>query len=204
MSDTPAMTYPEEFAYAVGRAIYFRYLTEDDARGDWHLWFNSPEVTANMIMQRWVNTPEDQLDYLAGLRRSRERLALAVVDRASHRFIGIGSLSKIDTINRKAEMSVVIGPADCRDGVRGLEALSLLTEIGLVRLNLNKIIATSMENSEAGIRMTKLLGYTETGRFREHGFIDGRYVDCIIMEMLQREWLDAPRRPKSIRWAPAE
>lgn len=194
--------FPVEFAYAVGRAVYFRYLTEEDARGNWHHWFNSPSVTQNLSAQYWVNYPESQVTYLENLRRSRERLALAVVDRETHEHIGIGSLSKLDVLNRRAEMSLVIGSAAHRDGIHALESLAMLTEIGLVRLNLHKLVATGLVISEAGLQLTRLLGYVDTGCFREHAFVNGKWVDCVHLEIFQRDWLTSPRRPKTIEWIP--
>jgi [ribosomal protein S5]-alanine N-acetyltransferase len=192
--------YPQRYAYAVSRHIYFRYLTEEDAIGDWHLWFNSPEVTENLIGQSWYNTPESQLQYLDYLRNSKDRLALAIIDRETEKHIGIASLSKVDMLNRKAESAIVIGPTEFRDGSHALEALALITEIGLVRLNLNKIYATGMETHERGLSLNRLLGWTESGRFREHGFVNGKYLDAVILEIFQRDWLVSPRRPKSIQW----
>lgn len=193
---------PEEFAYAVGRHVYFRYLTEEDARGDWHLWFNSPSITQNLAAQSWVNPPESQVAYLQGLRASRERLAVAVVDRATHAHIGIGSLSKIDALNRRAEMSLVIGSAAHRDGLHAMESLAMLTEIGLVRLNLHKLVATGLVISEAGLRMTRMLGYVDAGCMHEHAFVNGCWVDCVYLEIFQRDWLASPRRPKTLAWVP--
>jgi RimJ/RimL family protein N-acetyltransferase len=193
--------YPVEFAYAVGSSVYFRYLTEADAVGNWHHWFNSPDVTQNLAAQYWVNTPEGQLEYMQNLRRSKERLALAVVDRKTHEHIGIGSLSKLDMLNRRAEMSLVIGSAAHRSGFHALESLAMLTEIGLVRLNLHKLVATGLSRSEGGLNLTRLLGYVQTGCFREHAFVGGTWVDCVYLEILQREWLKSPRRPKTIGWS---
>jgi len=193
--------HPEEFAYAVGRSVYFRYLTEDDARGDWHRWFNAPHITRNLAAQAWVNTPEAQVAYLENLSRTKDRLALALIDRKTHKHIGIGSLSKIDVVNRRAEMSLVIGSTEHQDGLHALEALAMLTEIGLVRLNLHKQVATGLATSEAGLRLTRTLGYVESGRMREHAFVDGAWVDCVHLEIFQRDWLTSPRRPKSIAWS---
>lgn len=192
--------YPEEFAYAVGQNVYFRYLTKEDALGNWHHWFNSPVVTQNLDRQRWVNSPEDQVAYYENLKQSHERLALAVVDRRTQTHIGIGSLSNIDVVNRRAEMSLVIGSAEHRHGHYALESLAMLTEIGLVRLNLHKLVATGLETSERGLSLTRLLGYTESGRNRENAFVEGRWVDNIILELFQRDWLNSPRRPKTLGW----
>ncbi len=197
-------SYPIEFAYAVGSNVYFRYLTEKDALGNWHHWFNAPDITMNLSAQYWVNTPEGQLEYLQNLRRSKERLALAVVDRKTNEHIGIGSLSKLDMLNRRAEMSLVIGSAVHRSGIYALEALAMLTEIGLVRLNLHKLVATGLSRSVGGLNLTKLLGYVQTGCFREHAFVGGAWVDCVYLEILQREWIQSPRRPKTIGWGSNE
>ncbi len=193
-----------EFAYAVGSSVYFRYLTEADAVGNWHHWFNSPDVTQNLAAQYWVNTPDGQLEYLQILRRSKERLAVAVVDRRTHEHIGIGSLSKLDMLNRRAEMSLVIGSAAHRSGIHALESLAMLTEIGLVRLNLHKLVATGLACSEGGLNLTKLLGYVQTGCFREHAFVGGAWMDGVHLEILQREWLKSHRRPKTIGWSSNE
>lgn len=198
---TESTASPEKFAYAVGKYIYFRYLTREDALGDWHRWFNSPEVTRNLDRQRWLNTPEDQVAYWEHLQTSRERLAVAIIDRTTHKHIGIGSLSGLDTVNRRAEISLVIGSAAHRHGLHALEAVTMLTEIGLIRLNLHKLIATGLTTSERGLRLNRLLGYTESGRYRENSFVEGEWVDNLILEIFQRDWLTSPRRPKTLAWA---
>jgi RimJ/RimL family protein N-acetyltransferase len=197
-------SFPIEFAYAVGASVYFRYLTEADAAGNWHHWFNSPDITKNLAAQYWVNTPDQQLKFLQNTQSSRDRLVLAIIDRNTHEHIGVGSLSKLDLLNRRGEMSLVLGSAVHRSGIYSLESLAMLTEIGLVRLNLNKLVATGLASSEGGLKLTKILGYIETGRFREHAFVNGVWEDCVYLEILQREWLGSPRRPKTIGWYPNE
>jgi RimJ/RimL family protein N-acetyltransferase len=190
--------FPISGAYAVGRTIYFRYPTNADAIGRWHHWFNSPDVTRNLVAQYWPNTPEDQLAYLQEVRKSRQRLLLAIIDRASGTHIGVGSLGSIDHVNRRAEVSLIIGEPSFRDGFRALECLSMLTEIGLAKLNLNKLVATSLDISTAGLQLDSLLGYRECGRWHEHAFVEGKFADCVLLEMFQRDWLVSAKRPKSL------
>lgn len=186
--------FPIEYAYSIGKNVFFRYLTEEDAIGDWHHWFNSPEIVANLSAQAWLNTPESQIEYLHSTRNTKERLVLGVCDLKTAKLIGVGGLSKIDYINRRAEMSIVIGSAAHRKGVYAMDAMSMLTEIGFVRLNLHKIVATALAPSIAGIEMTKLLGYRECGRLTDHAFCKGKWEDCILMEILQSDWLNSVRR----------
>ena len=90
--------YPSEFAYARGEHVYFRYLTEEDAKGEWHLWFNSPEVTQYMGARRWFNTIDNQLEYLQYVKTTKDRLTLAIIDIKTNKHIGVCSLGSIDYI----------------------------------------------------------------------------------------------------------
>lgn len=187
-------SYPIEFAYSTGKKVFFRYLTEADARGDWHHWFNSPDVMENLSDQVWTNPPENQLNYLETTRSSRDRLIVGVCDIKTGDLIGVGGLSKIDPVNRRAEMSIVIGSKKHRNGSYALDSMKLLTEIGLARLNLHKLTATALVTSTAGIEMTKLLGYKVCGTWKHHAFQNGCWVDCILMEIFQSDWLTSGRR----------
>lgn len=183
------LDYPIKFAYAKGKYVYFRYLTEEDAIGDWHLWFNTPQVTRFMLARKWFNTVDDQLQYLKYVQSTKDRLTLAVVDISTNKHIGICSLGSISYIHRHAEMSCVIGDEKFRKGQHSLETLAMITEIGFSRLNLNKIYATGLEINQGGVGLTKLLGFKESGRFKEHCFVDGEYKDAVILEMFQRDWV---------------
>ncbi|OHB72663.1 MAG: hypothetical protein A2W23_00820 [Planctomycetes bacterium RBG_16_43_13] len=188
--------YPSEFAYARGEHVYFRYLTEEDAKGEWHLWFNSPEVTQYMGARRWFNTIDNQLEYLQYVKTTKDRLTLAIIDIKTNKHIGVCSLGSIDYINRHAEESCVIGDKKFQNGLYALESIAMITEIGFSRLNLHKIYATGAESNQNGLMLTKLLGYKESGRFKEHSFIKGKYEDSIILEILQVDWFKSPKRPK--------
>lgn len=190
--------YPVEYAYVKAQNIYLRYLTEEDAKGDWHLWFNSPEVTKYMTARRWFNTPGHQLDYLKYVNTTKDRLALGIVALKTEKLIGVCSLGSIDYINRHAEISSVIGDAVYRNGFYAMEAFALMLEIGFLRLNLHKIFGAGIESNTAAIEISKLMGLKESGRYKEHAFIDGKYHDMIILEIFQRDWLKSNKRPKIV------
>lgn len=194
-SDQDKFEYPIKFAYAKGKFVYFRYLTEEDAKGEWHLWFNSPSITHYLGARRWFNTIADQLEYLKYVRSTKDRLVLAVVDIKTNKHIGVCSLGSIDYIHRRAEMSCVIGDERFHKGNYALETIAMIIEIGFTRLNLHKIYGVGVQN-HVSIELCKLLGYKESGRYKEHGFVDGRYEDAIILEIFQRDWLKSKKRPK--------
>ena len=188
--------YHAEFAYAKGNNIYLRYLTEEDARGKWHLWFNSPKVTKYLAERYWVNTVQDQLNYLDKLYQNKNRLTLAVVDLKTDKHIGICGLGSIHYIHRRAEISCLIGDLEYQFGTHAFEALALMMEVGFARLNLHKIYATAIEDSERSLALNKLLGFKESARLKEHCFIDGIYRDLIWFEIFQKNWFKSKKRPK--------
>lgn len=194
----PAAPYPQEYAYAKGKTVYLRYLTEEDAKGDWHLWFNSPEVTHFLSARYWFNTPQHQLDYLKYVSSTRDRIALGICDIKTNKLIGVCSLGSIDYVHRHAEISSVIGDAKFRNGFAAMEAFALMLEIGFTRLNLHKIFGAGLEANTAALEISKLMGLKESGRYREHCFVDGKYQDLIILEILQNEWLQSSKRPKQV------
>ena len=48
----------------------------------------------------------------------------------------------------------------------------------------HKIVLHALDDNEHGKRLYRRSGYREVGVFREHGMIDGRYVDVVMMEKL--------------------
>jgi len=188
-----------QWCYARGEKVYFRYLTAEDAMGDWHRWFNCPKITSNLADQVWPNSVDNQLQHLAIINQRVDRLAVAICDVSTDMMIGIGGLSGMNQLHRRAEISIVIGSEEHRNGVITLEGLALLTEIGFSKFNLNKIIATSLASSDGGAGITKLLGYKEAGCFKNHVWVNGKWEDVIFMEVMQKDWLTSNKRPNLLR-----
>ena len=65
-------------------------------------------------------------------------------------------------------------------GTSLLEAL----EVAAGKGNFHKIVLHALDDNEAGKRLYRRSGFAEVGVFREHGMLDGRYVDVVAMEKL--------------------
>jgi L-amino acid N-acyltransferase YncA len=61
-----------------------------------------------------------------------------------------------------------------------LEALEVAARGG----DFHKIVLHALEENEPGKRLYRRSGFIEVGVFREHGLLDGRYVDVVAMEKL--------------------
>lgn len=51
-------------------------------------------------------------------------------------------------------------------------------------LGFHKIVLHALDSNEHGKRLYRKAGFVEVGVFKEHGRLDGRYVDVIAMERL--------------------
>jgi phosphinothricin acetyltransferase len=48
----------------------------------------------------------------------------------------------------------------------------------------NKIVLHALNLNEHGKRLYRKAGFEEVGVFKEHGRLDGRFVDVVAMELL--------------------
>jgi L-amino acid N-acyltransferase YncA len=68
---------------------------------------------------------------------------------------------------------------------KGLGARLLSLLIPLAReLGYHKIVLSAFPTNTAGMRLYERQGFTTVGIYKEMGFLDGRWVDTIIMEKL--------------------
>ena len=81
-----------------------------------------------------------------------------------------------------ADLSIYVARSQRGRGVGFalLEALGAAARAG----TFHKIVLHALDANEAGKRLYKKCGFSEVGVFREHGLLDGRYVDVVAMETL--------------------
>jgi len=51
----------------------------------------------------------------------------------------------------------------------------------------HKIVLNAFEFNEAGLRLYRSHGFREVGVYREHGILDGRFINVVIMEKILEE-----------------
>lgn len=81
-----------------------------------------------------------------------------------------------------ADLSVYVARSQrgCGFGKSLLETLEVEARKG----TFHKIVLHALQENEAGKRLYRRSGFAEVGVFREHGMLDGRYVDVVAMEKL--------------------
>lgn len=104
---------------------------------------------------------------------------------ADGEFIGRCGLYGIDPTVRHAELGIGIGDKGYWGLGYGREAVGLLLDYAFRVRNLRRVWLEVHAENERAIRAYRSCGFVEEGRMREHVWLDGRYVDNVIMGVLR-------------------
>ena len=114
---------------------------DDDALNVWSEWLNDVELVSLLGRCPKPVSPKQQLEYLTNVCNGDDRIIFGVCDKSTDNLIGIASLSGIDRFHQSAQTGLFIGDKKFRGMSHALETLAILTEIGLVHMNLQQLDA---------------------------------------------------------------
>jgi RimJ/RimL family protein N-acetyltransferase len=122
------------------------------------------------------------------LRQERRAFTFAIEDVSSKKLIGGTGLFSLDWTSRSAEAGISIYNPDYWGKGYGEESLNLLLSFAFLDLNLNRIGLEVFDFNKRAYKCYVKAGFKEMGRRRERQFIDGKYHDSILMDILRDEW----------------
>lgn len=165
--------------------IYLRKLEETDLDQTWK-WINDPDIYLTIgiripitktAQKRWFN----QLD------ASSSKIVFAICLKEEDKHVGNASLDLINHRHRNARLSIFIADSKLRGKSIGTRAMKLLIEYAFNFLNLHRLYCKTTAGNEKVINFYKKLGFQDEGKLREHEYIEGQYVDKIILGLLRNE-----------------
>ncbi|MBN1920218.1 MAG: GNAT family N-acetyltransferase [Anaerolineae bacterium] len=166
--------------------IYLRRLEATDLDRTWE-WIHTPEIALAI----GVNIPVSrtaQLRWFERLDQATDKIVFAVCFRDNNEHIGNVSLDSIDYRHRNARFSIFLtDPTIRRQGI-GTRAMRLLIQYAFEFLNLNRLYCKTTSDNHAIIAFYRNLGFCIEGRLREHEYIQGHYVDKIILGLILHDW----------------
>jgi len=172
-----------------GKLVRFRRVDPLRDLDDRCRWMNDPGVTDTLGMRPARSSREETRKYLETAAASSDSLVeWAIEDLATGKHIGGCTIRAFNHIARSAELGIAIGEAEFRGKGYGTDAVRLLVQIGFEQFNLNRIHLSANANNKAGIRAYEKAGFSHEGLRRQHGFINGRYYDSVIMAILRSEY----------------
>ena len=129
-------------------------------------------------------TPEERLAWL----EARDQRHPVLVAERGGTVAGWGSLNVFNprpAYMHVADFSIYVG-REARGAGIGKVLLAALIERAR-DLGYHKLVLAAFPHNEAGMRLYTRFGFREVGVYREQGFLDGAWVDVVIMERLLSE-----------------
>jgi RimJ/RimL family protein N-acetyltransferase len=172
----------------LGRLVRLRPVEADDVtainQGIWN-----PNVTRFLGGPGW---PEPMAGTRAFLERARanEGMLLLAIETLAGELIGACSLEDISGPTRTATLGIWVGEPYWSHGY-GTDAVRILCRFGFREMNLQRIDLGVHETNPRGIRAYEKVGFKEEGRRPRRHFVDGRYVDTVVMGLLAEDLIDS-------------
>jgi phosphinothricin acetyltransferase len=119
-----------------------------------------------------------------------------IVAEREGRIVGWGSLNPFNPracYDHVADFSVYVD-RDARGSGVGRRMLEHLVELAKA-IGYHKLVLAALRSNDAGTALYTRLGFRQVGIYREHGLLDGRWVDVLLMERLLVEPQPEEERP---------
>jgi RimJ/RimL family protein N-acetyltransferase len=170
-----------------GKLIRLRAFEEHDIpRVNELVW--DPDVSRHLAIA-WPDSIAGTHAFWERARANGDGVVL-VVDTLAGELIGLCSLEGINPRTRSAALGIWIGRTYWDRGY-GTDAVRTLCRYGFAEMNLQRIGLAVYETNPRGVRAYEKIGFKEEGRRRRAHFVDGGYIDVIVMGLLAEELIDS-------------
>jgi len=122
-------------------------------------------------------------------RQERRAFTFAIEAIADNKPIGGTGLFNIDWTSRSAMTGISIYNPEYWGKGYGQESINLILGFAFQNLNLNRVELETFDFNKRAQKCYLNVGFKEVGRRRKARFIDNKYRDEIIMDILKDEWL---------------
>ena len=148
-------------------------------------WFDDLEVT-RFIKRRFPPSAESEKDFLERTERDPDVIFWAIEH--DGRLVGGTSIRMIDWKHAHGTTGTVIADKSAWGKGIGRELMQLRAEFAFTQLPLRALRSGYLEGNIASARAQKSAGYREVGRWHQDRFIDGKWVDHVLTELLREDW----------------
>ncbi len=160
-------------------------------------WLNDPEVTQFLMISSPLSTAMEEKWFDNQLQipvHSGQVLAIEVFETEEWVHIGTTGIHNVDPVHRTGEFGIFIGEKTYWNRGFGRETTRLLLRHGFEHLNLNRIYLLVYENNLRAMKAYEAAGFTREGVLRQAVYKNGRYLDLIVMSILQSEWMNLNKK----------
>jgi RimJ/RimL family protein N-acetyltransferase len=165
-------------------------LCPEDSVDLWQ-WINARELVIESSAYRPVHGAA-HAEWFVRMQQQKDCVLFGIRLVPSNLLIGSCQLHSIHSVHHSAELQIRIGRPNCRGKGYGSQALRQLLDFGFRDLNLNRIYLHVLANNVAAQRLYVRWHFQHEGCLRSAVYIDGRYLDVILMGLLREDYLNGP------------
>ena len=169
-----------------GNLVTIRHLKEGD-RNIYHKWINDRALVNFNKIYRPISEVNHN-DWFDKVTKIYNLAIFSIVENSDNSLIGSCSLRNIDYLHKNARVQIRIGESDKRGNGFGSEAVFLLLCHAFEDLNLERVYLNVFVDNKRAIKAYNKIGFIEEGLLRRAVFINGSYVDSILMSVIKSEF----------------
>ena len=148
-------------------------------------WFDDLEVTRFIKLR---NPPSVDMEKEFLDRMARDPDAVYWIVEHDGRAVGGTSIVGIDWKHGFGTTGTVIADKTAWGKGLGRELMQMRAAYAFTQLPLRKLKSGYIDGNQASARAQAAAGYREVGRWRKDRFVDGRWRDHVLTEVLREEW----------------
>jgi RimJ/RimL family protein N-acetyltransferase len=167
----------------IGRAVSLGPLVPDDF-GPLFCWANDVAAAKLDFSYRPVDLIAHK-QWCENIGHDNSKVVFAIRKINTTPIIGYVQIINMNSVHRSADLGLRIGAEINRGNGFGKEALELALGYCWNCLNLNRVQLIVFKHNERAIRAYRAVGFRREGVLRKAAFIDGAWIDLVIMGCLR-------------------
>lgn len=162
--------------------VGLREVDFGDINATYCSWLNDSDVNKYMQARYSVWNIDKMKKYIESMLENEYLFAICCLKTSKH--VGNVKLGPVDWINRKAEISILVGDKKFWGKGYGTDAVKLISEYALKVLSLNKVTAGCYINNQGSANIFLKNGFSQEGLLKREVVFEGKYTDVMIFGKL--------------------
>lgn len=172
------------FKKLVGENVYLSPMNPDDYE-IYTKWLNDANITKYLSIHNHMVSLFGEKEYIEKM--SKEDAHFSIIKCENDELMGSIAFDIVDYKNGCATLGIFIGNEENLSKGYGSEAIKLLLDFGFNELRLHNVMLTVHADNPRAIKCYEKCGFKEIGRRHECLYRDGKYVDLIYMEIINKK-----------------
>ena len=169
-----------------GENIYLKPLEINDIEGNYLKWLNDEDVVKYNSHGKFPLNTDRLRGYITSAKDSKDSIILAIIFKKEDIHVGNISLQSINWIDRKAEISFVLGEKSFWDKGIMFEAGTLLIKHAFKNLNLHRIYCGTSSQNIGMQKLASKLGMIKEGERKESIYNNGKFYSIFEYGILNK------------------